>query len=89
MRVPDFLSGSSASPRALGHSETIYFYLKPIGFRKSIDGLVALAELETAAFNLAFFVFLNGSRAERKVLISKSRIRCYFSTGSTVDGVRR
>lgn len=47
MLAPDFLSGSSTSPRALGHSETVYFYLKPVGVRKSIDGLVALAELDT------------------------------------------
>lgn len=47
MLAPDFLSGTSPSPRALGHSETVYFYLKPVGFRKPIDGLAALAELDT------------------------------------------
>jgi len=41
--------------------EKVYLYPKPIDFRKSIDGLAALVELDikVAVFDPALFVFLN------------------------------
>lgn len=44
--------------------EKVYFYPKPVDFRKSIDGLAALVELDikVAVFDPVLFVFLNRAR---------------------------
>ncbi len=44
--------------------EKVYLYPKPVDFRKSIDGLAALVELDikVAVFDPVLFVFLNKSR---------------------------
>lgn len=41
--------------------EKVYLYPKPVDFRKSIDGLTALVELDikVAVFDPMLFVFLN------------------------------
>lgn len=41
--------------------EKVYLYPKPVDFRKSIDGLTALVELDikAAVFDPVLFVFLN------------------------------
>lgn len=41
--------------------EKVYLYPKPVDFRKSIDGLTALVELDikVAVFDPVLFVFLN------------------------------
>jgi transposase len=41
--------------------EKVYLYPKPVDFRKSIDGLAALVELDikVAVFDPVLFVFLN------------------------------
>ena len=43
--------------------EKVYLYPKPVDFRKSIDGLAALVELDikVAVFDPVLFVFLNVS----------------------------
>ncbi|MEE4815640.1 IS66 family insertion sequence element accessory protein TnpB, partial [Pseudomonas alliivorans] len=50
--------------------EKVYLYPKPVDFRKSIDGLAALVELDikVAVFNPVFFVFLNRQRNRVKIL---------------------
>jgi transposase len=50
--------------------EKVYLYPKPVDFRKSIDGLSALVELDikVAVFDPVLFVFLNKSRNRVKVL---------------------
>ncbi|WPM28511.1 IS66 family insertion sequence element accessory protein TnpB [Pseudomonas sp. P1B16] len=50
--------------------EKVYLYLKPVDFRKSIDGLTALVELDikVAVFDPVLFVFLNKARNRIKVL---------------------
>jgi len=50
--------------------ETVYLYPKPVDFRKSIDGLAALVELDikVAVFDPVPFVFLNKPRNRVKVL---------------------
>lgn len=48
----------------------VYLYPKPVDFRKSIDGLSALVELDimTAVFDPVLFVFLNRARNRVKIL---------------------
>jgi len=48
----------------------VYLYPKPVDFRKSIDGLAALVELDikVAVFDPVLFVFLNRHRNRVKVL---------------------
>ena len=50
--------------------EKVYLYPKPVDFRKSIDGLAALVELDikVAVFDPVLFVFLNRHRNRVKVL---------------------
>ena len=50
--------------------EKVYLYPKPVDFRKSIDGLTALVELDikVAVFDPVLFVFLNKTRNRVKVL---------------------
>ncbi|WP_248130583.1 IS66 family insertion sequence element accessory protein TnpB [Pseudomonas sp. B329] len=49
--------------------EKVYLYPKPVDFRKSIDGLTALVELDikVAVFDPVLFVFLNKARNRIKV----------------------
>ncbi|WP_419711400.1 IS66 family insertion sequence element accessory protein TnpB [Pseudomonas sp. NFX224] len=51
-------------------SRKVYLYPKPVDFRKSIDGLAALVELDikVAVFDPVLFVFLNKSRNRVKIL---------------------
>ena len=55
--------------------QKVYLYPKPVDFRKSINGLAALVELDikVEVFNPVLFVFLNRTR-------SRSR----FFTGSAM-----
>ncbi|WP_229333113.1 IS66 family insertion sequence element accessory protein TnpB [Halomonas sp. KAO] len=48
----------------------VYLYSKPVDFRKSIDGLSALVELDikAAVFDPVLFVFLNRARNRVKIL---------------------
>ncbi|MEH6359069.1 MAG: IS66 family insertion sequence element accessory protein TnpB [Pseudomonadales bacterium] len=50
--------------------EKVYLYPKPVDFRKSIDGLSALVELDikAAVFDPVLFVFLNRARNRVKIL---------------------
>lgn len=50
-------------------AEKVYLYPKRVDFRKSIDGLVALVELDIkmAVFDPVLFVFLNKTRIRRKL----------------------
>lgn len=50
--------------------EKVYLYPKPVDFRKPIDGLTALVELDikVAVFDPVLFVFLNKARNRIKVL---------------------
>ncbi|AKA86432.1 IS66 family insertion sequence element accessory protein TnpB [Pseudomonas synxantha] len=50
--------------------EKVYLYPKPVDFRKSIDGLTALVELDikVAVFDPVLFVFLNKARNRIEVL---------------------
>ncbi|MNR52449.1 IS66 Orf2 like protein [compost metagenome] len=48
----------------------VYLYPKPVDFRKSIDGLAALVELDikVVVFDPVLFVFLNRRRNRVKIL---------------------
>ena len=48
----------------------MYLYPKPVDFRKSIDGLAALFELDikAAVFAPVLFVFLNRFRSRVRIL---------------------
>ncbi len=50
--------------------EKVYLYPKPVDFRKSIDGLAVLVELDikVAVFDPVLFVFLNKPRNRVKIL---------------------
>ena len=50
--------------------EKVFLYPKPVDFRKSIDGLAALVELDikVAVFDPVLFVFLNKTRNRVKIL---------------------
>lgn len=56
--------------------EKVYLYPKPVDFRKSIDGLAALVELDikVAVFDPVLFVFLNKPRNRVKILYRSDRI---------------
>jgi len=51
-------------------TEKVFLYPYPVDFRKSINGLVALVELEikVAVFDPVMFVFINRARSQVKVL---------------------
>ncbi|BAW21907.1 IS66 family insertion sequence element accessory protein TnpB [Pseudomonas putida] len=50
--------------------QKVYLYPKPVDFRKSINGLSALVELDIKVelFNPVLFVFLNRCRTQVKIL---------------------
>src|SRR3990167_9562795 len=50
--------------------QKVYLYPKPVDFRKSINGLAALVELDikVAVFDPVLFVFLNRTRNQVKIL---------------------
>ena len=50
--------------------QKVYLYPKPVDFRKSINGLAALVELDIKVelFNPVLFVFLNRIRSQVKIL---------------------
>ena len=50
--------------------QKVYLYPKPVDFRKSINGLAALVELDIKVdvFNPVLFVFLNRTRSQVKIL---------------------
>jgi len=51
-------------------AKAVCLYPKPVDFRKSINGLVALVELDikVAVIDPVLFVFLNHSRSQVKIL---------------------
>lgn len=57
------LSGAVVMMRPDAKVEQVYLYPKAVDFRKSIDGLAALVELDikVAVFDPVLFVFLNVS----------------------------
>lgn len=58
----------------------VYLYPKPVDFRKSIDGLSALVELDimAAVFDPVLFVFLNTAVGDGlKISNRKSQSRYY------------
>ncbi|TBV09725.1 hypothetical protein DNK01_18550 [Stutzerimonas kirkiae] len=50
--------------------KAVYLYPKPVDFRKSINGLAVLVELDikVAVFDPVLFVFLNRARNQVKIL---------------------
>ncbi|WP_350353834.1 IS66 family insertion sequence element accessory protein TnpB, partial [Pseudomonas aeruginosa] len=61
--APDF-PGAQPMMRPDPKVKAVYLYPKPVDFRKSINGLAALVELDikVAVFDPALFVFLNRTR---------------------------
>jgi transposase len=57
--------------------EKVYLYPKPVDFRKSVDGLAALVELDikVAVFDPVLFVFLNRPRNRVKILYWEVSVR--------------
>ncbi|WP_231656007.1 IS66 family insertion sequence element accessory protein TnpB [Pseudomonas californiensis] len=68
--APDSLRSPFAMMRPDAKVEKVYPYPKPVDFRKSIDGLAALVELDikVAVFDPVLFVFLNKPRNRVKIL---------------------
>ena len=67
--APDF-PGAQPMMRPDPKVKAVYLYPKPVDFRKSINGLAALVELDikVAVFDPALFVFLNRTRNQVKIL---------------------
>ncbi len=70
MLCSDFFLEPAAMMRPDAKVEKVYLYPKPVDFRKSIDGLTALVELDikVAVFDPVLFVFLNRTRNRVKIL---------------------
>ena len=68
--------------------EKVYLYPKPVDFRKSIDGLAALVELDikVAVFDPVLFVFLNRPRNRVKILYWERNGFCLGSNASNPNG---
>ncbi|WP_404701646.1 IS66 family insertion sequence element accessory protein TnpB [Pseudomonas sp. 3HC3] len=68
--APDFFLEPARHDAPRQQSRKVYLYPKPVDFRKSIDGLTALVELDikVAVFDPVLFVFLNKARNRIKVL---------------------
>ena len=68
--LPISFWSQSAMMRPDSKVEKVYLYPKPVDFRKSVDGLTALVELDikVAVFDPVLFVFLNKARNRIKVL---------------------
>ncbi|MEE3917650.1 IS66 family insertion sequence element accessory protein TnpB [Pseudomonas viridiflava] len=64
--------------------EKVYLYPKPVDFRKSIDGLAALVELDikVAVFDPVLFVFLNKPRNRVKILYWERNRFCLWLKGA-------
>lgn len=62
--------------------EKVYLYPKPVDFRKSIDGLAALVELDikVAVFDPVLFVFLIKPRNRVKILYWERNGFCLTAT---------
>ncbi|MHA6130417.1 IS66 family insertion sequence element accessory protein TnpB [Pseudomonas fluorescens group sp. PF-1] len=60
--------------------EKVYLYPKPVDFRKSIDGLAALVELDinVVVFDPVLFVFLNKPRNRVKILYRERNGFCVW-----------
>ena len=65
--------------------EKVYLYPKPVDFRKSIDGLAALVELDikVAVFDPVLFVFLNKPRNRVKIYIGSATASAFGSSASS------
>ncbi|MFB8828258.1 IS66 family insertion sequence element accessory protein TnpB [Azotobacter sp. CWF10] len=65
-----FLAGVHPHDASRCQGAKVYLYPKPVDFRKSINGLAALVELDikVEVFNPVLFVFLNRSRNQVKIL---------------------
>lgn len=68
--------------------EKVYPYPKPVDFRKSIDGLAALVELDikVAVFDPVLFVFLNKPRNRVKILYWERNGFCLWLKRLESDG---
>lgn len=76
--------------------EKIYLYPKPVDFRKSVDGLASLVELDikVEVFDPVLFVFLNKPRNRVKILewernglrLWLKRLECTFQNVARRDG---
>ncbi|WP_261985213.1 IS66 family insertion sequence element accessory protein TnpB [Pseudomonas arsenicoxydans] len=60
--------------------EKVYLYPKPVDFRKSIDGLAALVELDikVAVFDPVLFVFLNKPHNRVKDVVCRNQLEMVF-----------
>lgn len=60
--------------------EKVYLYPKSVDFRKSIDGLTALVELDinVTVFDLVLFVFFNKTRNRVNVLYWERKSLCLW-----------
>src|SRR5574343_804812 len=60
--------------------QKVYLYPKPVDFRKSINGLAALVELDlkVEVFNPVLFVFLNRTRRQVKILYWERNSFCLW-----------
>ncbi len=72
--------------------EKVYLYPKPVDFRKSIDGLAALVELDikVAVFDPVLFVFLNRPRNRvKKYFIGSATASAFGSSASNPNDSKR
>jgi transposase len=66
--------------KIVANQEAVYLYPKPVDFRKSINGLAALVELDikVAVFDPVLFVFLNRTRSQVKILYWHRNVFCLW-----------
>lgn len=85
-----FIAGALAMMRPDAKMQKFYLHPKPVDFRKSINGLTALVELDikVESLNPGLFVFFNRTRSQVKILYWEPAERLSVEGGPVISSTR-